>query len=85
MGLANRAVPRDEVLPVTLGIAAEIAACAPVAVRATKRSLGRSLDATLEDQLAFEASEQAITFESEDVHEGLAAVQARRDPHFEGR
>ena len=85
MGLANRAVPRDEVVPVTLGIAAEIAACAPIAVRATKRSLGRSQDATLEDQLAFEASEQAITVESEDVHEGLAAVQARRDPSFEGR
>ncbi len=85
MGLANRSVPRGEVLPVAMGIAGEIAACAPLAVQATKRSLGRSLDATLEDQLAFEASEQAVTFESEDVHEGLAAVQARRDPSFEGR
>ena len=85
MGLANRAVPRDEVLPTTLDMARQIAACSPAAVRATKRSLGRSLEATLEDQLAFEASEQAITFESEDVHEGLAAVRERRDPVFEGR
>lgn len=85
LGLANRSVPRDDVLPTTLGLAREIAACAPLAVRATKRSLGRSEHAPLEDQLAFEATEQAITFESSDVHEGLAAVRARRDPRFEGR
>jgi len=84
LGLANRSVPRDEVLPTTLGIAAEIAACAPLAIQATKRALGRSAGASLEDQLDFEATEQAITFESEDVHEGLAAVQERREPRFEG-
>ena len=85
MGLANRSVPREEVLATTLEIAHEIAACSPQAVYATKRSLMRSADATIEDQLAFEATEQAITFESEDVHEGLEAVQAKRDPVFSGR
>lgn len=85
LGLANRCVPRDEVLRATLGIAREIAECAPLAVRATKRALGRSEAVSLEDQLVFEATEQAITFESEDVREGLAAVQERRDPIFEGR
>ena len=84
MGLANRAVARGDVLATTLEIAREIAACSPPAVRATKRSLNRSMGATLEDQLAFEASEQAITFESEDVHEGLAAVQERRPPSIRG-
>lgn len=85
MGLANRAVERARVLDTTLEIAREIAACSPPAVRATKRALARSQQASLEDQLAFEATEQAITFESEDVREGLAAVQARREPVFKGR
>lgn len=85
MGLANRSVARHHVLATTLEIAREIASCSPPAVRATKRALSRSQEASLEDQLAFEATEQAITFESEDVREGLAAVQERRDPIFKGR
>jgi enoyl-CoA hydratase len=85
MGLANRALAKDQVLATATEVAREIASCSPIAVQGTKRSLVRSLDATLEDQLSFEASEQAVTFETEDVHEGLAAVQAKRAPKFEGR
>ena len=65
-------------------MAAEIAACAPIAVQGVKRALERSLTSSLEDQLSFEASEQAICFESEDVHEGIHAVQQKRDPDFQG-
>jgi enoyl-CoA hydratase/carnithine racemase len=57
----------------------------PGAVRGVKRALDRTLDASLEDQLSFEAHEQAICFESEDVREGLAAVRDRRKPEFTGR
>jgi enoyl-CoA hydratase/carnithine racemase len=85
IGLANRALPAPEVLPAARALAAEFAATAPLAVRGVKRSLRRSLDATLEDQLSFEAQEQAETFESRDVHEGLAAIRERRAPKFEGR
>jgi enoyl-CoA hydratase len=85
IGLANRCVPAEEVVSVARGIAAEIAACAPIANRAVKRALDRSLAATLEDQLSFEASEQAGTFESQDAQEGIAAVRAKRDPRFSGR
>ena len=85
MGLANRALPSEDVLPAAQALAAEIAGCAPLAVRGLKRALSRSLDATLEDQLSFEASEQAICFESEDVHEGIAAVKEKRQPRFHGR
>jgi len=84
IGAANRALPAAEVLPAARALAAEISVCAPLAVRGVKRALDRSLDATLEDQLSFEASEQAICFESEDVHEGIAAVKERRDPDFQG-
>ncbi|MEM7409274.1 MAG: enoyl-CoA hydratase-related protein [Myxococcota bacterium] len=85
MGLANRVLPAAEVVPAARALAEEIAACAPLAVRAVKRALDRTADATLEDQLSFEAHEQAVTFESQDVHEGLAAARERRDPKFAGR
>jgi len=84
IGLANRALPSAEVLRAARTMAAEMAVCAPLANRAVKRALARSLDATLEDQLSFEATEQAVTFESEDVHEGLDAIAERREPKFRG-
>ena len=85
IGLANRVVPAAEVVSTARGIADEIAACAPLAVRAVKRALDRTAEASLEDQLSFEAHEQAITFESKDVHEGLAAARERRAPRFSGQ
>jgi enoyl-CoA hydratase len=85
IGLVNRAVPAAEVLPAARALAAEFAAAAPLAVRGVKRALRRSQQASLEDQLSFEAREQAACFESEDVREGLAAVRERRPPRFEGR
>jgi len=55
IGLVNRAVQRDEVVPAALALAAEIAASAPSAVRGTRRALQRSGSASLDDQLEFEA------------------------------
>jgi enoyl-CoA hydratase/carnithine racemase len=85
IGLVNRALGPDEVLPAARGLAAAFAAASPVANRAVKRALARSSGASLADQLDFEAAEQAACFESEDVHEGLAAIRERRSPRFQGR
>ena len=85
IGLANRSLPSAEVLPAARALASEMAVCSPLANRAVKRALSRTAEATLEDQLSFEATEQAATFETEDVHEGLDAIAERRDPRFQGR
>ncbi|MFP6605503.1 MAG: enoyl-CoA hydratase-related protein [Myxococcota bacterium] len=85
LGLANRCLATEEVVPAARELAAQIAVCAPMAVQGVKRALDRALGANLEDQLSFEASEQAICFESEDVHEGIAAVRDKRNPEFRGR
>ena len=85
IGLAGRALDPERVLPEALALAEEIAACAPLAVAGVKQSLARSAQASLEDQLSFEAEVQAACFESADVHEGLTAARERRDPRFAGR
>jgi len=85
MGLVNRALPPDEVVPAARALAVEFAAAGPLANRAVKRALARSAGASLEDQLAFEADEQAATLASRDAQEGLAAARERRRPVFEGR
>lgn len=85
IGLANRALPREEVLPAALALAAEIAEAAPVAVRGAKRSLRRSERAEIAEQLEQEAAEQALCYESADLLEGLAAVREKRAPRFSGK
>ncbi len=85
LGLVNRAVAADAVLATALDLAREVAASAPLAVRAVKRALARSPDAALGEQLGFEAEAQAACFETEDVREGLSAVRDKRTPRFVGR
>jgi enoyl-CoA hydratase len=85
MGLVNRSVERDQVVPTALEIARAIARCAPIAVRGTKHALHRSMTATLDSQLEFEAEQQAICYETADFAEGLRAIREKRAPRFEGR
>ena len=56
IGLVSRAIAPADVLPAARALAAEIAAAAPLAVRGVKRALRRSEEASLEDQLDFEAA-----------------------------
>ena len=84
IGLANRALPRDQTLSAALALADEIAAAAPVAVRGAKRSLAMTHANELGAQLDQEAAEQALCYESADLLEGLAAVREKRAPRFTG-
>lgn len=84
MGLVLEAVPADRVLPRANELARSMADAAPLAVRALKRALGvdrAALQAALDD----EAREQAVSYASEDLGEGLRAITERRRPRFEGR
>jgi enoyl-CoA hydratase len=85
IGMVNRAVAPERVLPEALELAREIAANGPFAVAGVKQALARSPLASLDDQLGFEAAEQARCFETRDLQEGLAAGKQRRAPRFEGR
>ncbi|MEN8182649.1 MAG: enoyl-CoA hydratase/isomerase family protein [Myxococcota bacterium] len=84
LGLVNEAVARQEVGSRARALAEEIAGSAPGVVRATKRSLARSAQARLSDQLDTEAAEQALNYESQNLLEGLAAARERRTPRFTG-
>lgn len=85
MGLVNRALPADELLPRSLATAAEIAACGPLAVRGARRALRAAPTASLDEQLDFEAEQQALCYETADLAEGLAAARERRAARFTGR
>lgn len=84
IGLALEALPDDQVVPRAHAIAADIAASAPLAVRALKRGL-RLDEQALDDALEHEARSQAESYGSEDLGEGLRALRERRAPRYSGR
>jgi enoyl-CoA hydratase/carnithine racemase len=84
LGLVSKAVPADEVYSNALVLAREIAACAPAAVRMTKRSLYRHLTWDARQAAAYEAFAQAATLTTADAREGIAALLEKRVPAFTG-
>jgi len=85
LGILNRAVPAAGVMPEAMALAREIAAAAPLAVRATKRALRRGLALDAREAARVEAYAQAETLATEDAREGIAALLEKRPPHFTGR
>lgn len=85
LGLVNHAVAPDQVLPRAREIADEIAGCAPIAVRWTKRSLYRHTQFDPRPAAFDEASLQSRTVETRDHREGVKALLDKRAPEFEGR
>jgi enoyl-CoA hydratase/carnithine racemase len=84
LGLVSRVIEADGFLDEVLATATQVAATAPLASKFTKVSLRRR-HATLEDCLQWEAMAQPITFGTEDLQEGIRAVQEKRAPRFTGR
>lgn len=84
-GLADEVVPAGTARTRALALAAELAAGAPLAVRATKEALARVEDLGFHDALALEKRLFAETWASEDHGEALAALREGRDPDWKGR
>ncbi|TIC81282.1 enoyl-CoA hydratase/isomerase family protein [Nocardioides sp. GY 10113] len=84
LGLVSRVIEPEAFLSTVLETAAEIAATAPIASRLTKGALQRG-HADLEACLAWESLAQPVTLATEDLQEGIRAVQEKRAPVFHGR
>ena len=84
IGLVNRVVPDGELSAAAGAMAAALAAAAPRSLALTKRAIRRSLEATFEESLDYEASLQGIAGRTADHAEGLAAFVEKRRPNFNG-
>ncbi len=85
IGLADVLVAQDQVRAEALKLAAEIAAGAPIAVQATRKSLRADLAQVVQRATEREAALQAQHFQTEDFTEGVKATGERREPNFNGR
>ena len=84
IGLVNRVVPADELLPAALELAGRVAANGPLGVALTKRLMRAAVQLGPEHGRAT-AEESAVVFGSEDAKEGAAAFMEKRPPRFTGR
>jgi enoyl-CoA hydratase/carnithine racemase len=85
MGLASEVVPDAEIMTRAREIAAEIAACAPLAVQASKRMMRMGMNETFNDHVHHVFLQLLPLFRSKDAAEGMRAFMEKRPANFTGR
>ena len=85
IGLVNRVTEPDRLDAATAELAAELLACAPLAVGLAKGVLNAAARPSLAGTLEQEVAAQVLCATSEDFREATQALAERRPPQFSGR
>jgi enoyl-CoA hydratase len=85
LGLVNRIVAPEKLLPEAEQLAETLSQLAPLAVRACLGAVTRGARLPLADGLTLEAELFAQLFSTADVREGTRAFLEKRTPQFEGK
>ncbi|MDA3038463.1 MAG: enoyl-CoA hydratase-related protein [Actinomycetota bacterium] len=85
LGLVSQVVEADELEAATMALAREIAANAPLAIRAAKRMMRHAMSENLEDHVQRQYLALLPLFKTKDFREGLMAFLEKRDADFQGR
>ncbi|OFV95208.1 MAG: hypothetical protein A3F68_02505 [Acidobacteria bacterium RIFCSPLOWO2_12_FULL_54_10] len=85
VGLVNRIVPADDLIPVAKALAKKIIVNAPIAVHYCLEAVHQGLDETLDQGLLLESTLFGMTFATEDMREGVKAFIEKRPARFTGR
>jgi enoyl-CoA hydratase/carnithine racemase len=85
IGLANRVVPAEQLLPETMALAQKIAGKSRLVNEAALRAIVHGFNTSLFDGLHYEAEQFIALASSHDMAEGLAAFVEKRQPQFTDR
>lgn len=84
IGLVNKVVLPEELIPVVTKLAETIALRGPMAVAEAKQSVNLAFDQDVDEAMATEAHHFAKLFSGPDVKEGTSAFIEKRKPVFQG-
>ncbi len=78
IGLVNAVYPHEELYAAAEKLAGQIAANAPIAVRASKRAINEGLELAMDEAVAVEEKNFGSCFETADQQEGMGAFLEKR-------
>ncbi len=84
IGLVNRIVPPDMLLPEAKKLARAVCEVAPLGVRTAKECMVRGIGVSLEEGLRIEDDLQTYIMSTRDFEEGLSAFREKRKPEYKG-
>jgi len=85
IGLVNKVVPHEELMPAAMAMAGRMAKNAPIPMAFAKRALQNFQKWDLAQALDYEAYVLGVTMRSKDMIEGFKAFMEKRDPEFTGQ
>ncbi|SDO35084.1 enoyl-CoA hydratase/isomerase family protein [Desulforhopalus singaporensis] len=85
IGLVNRVVAMDELMPTAREVAAKIAVKSPAALKLAKQAINKGAQMSLQDGLDYEYEMYALALSLEDKAEGVNAFLEKRAAKFVGR
>ena len=85
IGLINRVVPKEDLMPAAMEIAEKICENAPLAIQAVKRSVRQCMNLSMDKALNLELQIATEVFMTEDAREGPLAFVEKRKPVWKAR
>lgn len=79
IGLVNAVYPQEELMAAAEKMASQIAANAPIAVRACKKAINDGLQTDIDEAIVIEEKLFGSCFETEDQKEGMANFLRKKD------
>jgi len=85
LGLVNKVVPHDQLMPEAMDMARKIARRPPIALQMIKHMTQKALRMDFPEAIEFFYTAQELLVKSEDHLEGVRAILEKRPPEFKGR
>ncbi|GGE04737.1 crotonase [Marinithermofilum abyssi] len=85
LGLVQKVVPAEELLPEAKRLASLLAGKAPIAMKYIKKAVNEGAETDLQRGLRLEASYFGVSFHTQDRLEGMDAFLEKRKPNFQGK